>query len=43
LEDAELKVLSFAGVPAEHIRQENVKVGEFKGEDVFMHTVICGP
>jgi len=20
----------------------NVKVGEFKGEDVFMHTIICG-
>ena len=42
LEEAEQRVLSHSGVPADQIRQENVKVGEFKGEDVYMHTVICG-
>ena len=38
---SELKVLSF-GLPLNEIEQRNVKVGEFKGEPVFVHTVLCG-
>ena len=35
-------MLSFSGLPADQIEQRNVKVGEFKGKDVYIHTLILG-
>ena len=39
---AEREVLSLSGLPNELIEQREVKVGEYKGEDVNIHTILCG-
>jgi pimeloyl-ACP methyl ester carboxylesterase len=42
LEEAERRMLSFSGLPDDQIRIENVKVGNYKNEDVYVHTLILG-
>ena len=42
MEAYESKMLSFSGVPADQIEVLNVKVGDFKGEDVNIHTLKIG-
>lgn len=38
----ERDVLKYSGLPDEQIVQRNVKVGEYKGEDVTLRTVLIG-
>jgi pimeloyl-ACP methyl ester carboxylesterase len=42
LSEAEARMLSFSGLPADQIQQKNIVIGEFKGEDVYIHTLILG-
>jgi len=42
INEAEMQVLLLSGLPESQIHQMNVKVGEHRGEDVYIHTVVCG-
>ena len=39
---SELAVLELSGLPRDHIKQENIEVGEFEGKKVYLRTVLCG-
>ena len=42
LKNAEMKVLLLSGLPEDQLAVMDVPVGEFKGETVNIHTVVCG-
>ena len=37
---AESNILKLSGLPEECFEKRNVKVGEFDGDDVYIHTLI---
>mgnify|MGYP001134323563 CR=1 FL=1 len=38
----EMELLKCSGLPESHFERKDVLIGDWKKEDIFLHTIICG-